>query len=45
MAKNILTAEEINTIFLFATDHWRNTLWHVAAEKQNVEILEELWER
>jgi hypothetical protein len=34
LAKSVLSAEEINTIFLFATDQYGNTVWQVAAEEE-----------
>jgi hypothetical protein len=30
--------------YLFATDGYENTLWHLVAEGQNLEILVELWD-
>ena len=42
LAKNVLTTEEINMFFFFATDQWGITLWPVAAQEQILEILGEL---
>jgi hypothetical protein len=42
LAKNVVTKEELNTIILSAAHHQENTLCHVAAGEQNVEILKEL---
>jgi hypothetical protein len=43
-AKKRLTLELINNRLLLATEDRGRTVWHVAAEKDNLEALQKAWE-